>query len=271
MNQRNQSISDIGRAIRKRNEEGFLGFVPCFIPGFPDVRTSQAAMKLLDNAVCVTGFEITLPASRSFSATANQVIVDSNKQAYRANPGGDIEWWLNISSPRFIMFYKSATEEEGFENLVKRFARSCSGILLEWEEPDLNSLRAICNAHTIELITIVVPDMTGHEIDEIMPFVGENGLVYFECSTQAGGRRATPVELGAQLRRIKEWRPNSVVIASMGIRTPEDIREIGGLPGVNGVAVGTAFFEATKAGLPTLSAYLASLEPALRIERRKEP
>jgi tryptophan synthase alpha subunit len=258
-------MSRLGLAIKERNEAGYLVLIPCVIPGFPDVETSLEATRFLDRADAVTCLEFTLPASGSFSETANQTIVDSNQQAVRANPGNEIEAWMRTSTPGFVMFYRESVDREGFESLLDRFSGYCSGVLLEWEVPDPAPYWATCNRYGMELLPIVVPQMTDKEVDEAVRFILPDGLVYFECSPQAGGERSTTQEIAARIRAIKSQRRDAVVIASMGIRSPDDVREMATIPGVNAIVVGTAFFEATKLGVPAVRRYLASIEPALGI------
>ncbi|MEM7183349.1 MAG: transposase [Spirochaetota bacterium] len=98
-------MSKLGFAIKERNQAGYLGLIPCIIPGFPNIAVSQEVTKFLDEAETVTALEFTFPASDSFSETANEKIISSNRVAVQTNSKQDIQVWLQTKTSNFIIVY----------------------------------------------------------------------------------------------------------------------------------------------------------------------
>lgn len=256
-------MSKLGDAIKQRNKEGYLGLVPCIIPGFPDVDTSLKITEYLATQTAVTILEVTLPASGTFSPTANQQIIEANRSAVQSNPDKNIINWLKTDKPCCVMFYREAVEQYGFETLLERLSDHCSGILLEWDELDVRSYYEACGHFDVELLQLISPGMGNEELKYFEQYIAPNGFVYLECAPQAGGLPYLVEDITKCVRTLKERRPDTVVVASMGIKKPEDVRRMGTIPGINAVVIGTGFFEAAVIGVDGVQNYLETIAPAL--------
>jgi tryptophan synthase alpha subunit len=256
-------MQTLGRAIKERAQAGYLGLVPCIIPGFPDLDASLQITKFLDASEAVTALEFTLPAAQSFSDTANQTIIDANRQASRFIAGRDLKMWLQTQTANFIMFYREAVDRVGFEPLAKQFTETCRGIALEWDEPELQSYWDICHRAGIELIIGVNPEMTEEELTFFSQFILPEGIVYLSSARQAGGERYPLQRIETCARSIKTRLPNTAIVAAQGIYTPADVRQMAAIAEIDAVVIGTGFFHAAQKGLPAIRAYLKTIEPEL--------
>jgi tryptophan synthase alpha subunit len=207
--------------------------------------------------------EITLPASGTFSPTANQQIIQANRRAVQSNPDTNIIHWLKTAKPCCVMFYREAVEKYGFETLLERLSDYCSGILLEWDELDVRSYYDACRRFDVELLQVIRPGMGNAELKYFEQFIAPNGFVYLECAPQAGGLPYLVEDITQCVRQLKERRPDTVVVATLGIKKPEDVRRMGAIPGINAVVVGTGFFEAAVNGVAGVQNYLETIAPAL--------
>lgn len=254
----------IGDTIKIRNKNGFLGLIPCIIPGYPDTATSLAITEFLDQAPAVSVIEFTHPAATSFSATANELIISANRRAVQGNTAPLLKQWFKRTKPNFIMFYRESVEKYGFEELVKQYKPVSSGILLEWGDgkPDLPFWQ-ICKEYEIELINCIDPYMLEKDLAEIVEYTPRGGLIYLSCAPQAGGSRHPGHKIAECAHWVKRNFPDAVITASLGIRSPEDIKQMAAIPDIDAVVIGSALFKAAERGIQGVQEYLALIEPAL--------
>ena len=119
----------IGDTIKIRNKNGFLGLIPCIIPGYPDTATSLAITEFLDQAPAVSVIEFTHPAATSFSATANELIISANRRAEQGYTAHLLKQLFNTTKSNFILFCRESLEQYGFEVLVKQNMPVSAGLL----------------------------------------------------------------------------------------------------------------------------------------------
>jgi tryptophan synthase alpha subunit len=260
-------MQTLGQAIKARNQAGYLGLIPCLIPGFPDVEQSLEMTKFLDDAAAVTALEFTLPAEASFSGSANQTIIAANRQAVPLLAGINLKAWLTTKSANFIMIYREALAKVTFATLVEQFTTTCAGIALEWEEKEPAPYWNACERAGMELVLAVHPEMSDSELTFYSQFIRPDGLVYLLCAPQAGGKPYDSNQLTTFAQFIKKKLPEAVLVASQGIATAADITPLAALMNIDAVVIGTAFFEAAEKGLPAVQAYLKQIEPALVRQR----
>ncbi len=263
-------VSRIGDAIRKANASGRLGLILCVIPGFPDLETYAVIRDYLEKRDDVTSLEVSYPASESFSDTVNDTIVRANQRAFAAAKETSMASLLRFEKTSFIQYYREAVDRFGFAELVREHSATFEGAILEWREEVIRPYVDASRRAGIELVQCVPVGTSDERIAEMVALTDPGGLVYVSCAPQAGGTKPPPSEIAACLATIRRHRPDVAITTAMGIRTPDDVRAMGAIEGVDAVVVGTAFMRAEEEGLSGVQRLLDQLAPALEPRERNE-
>jgi tryptophan synthase alpha subunit len=242
-------------------QQGRLGLIVYTIPGFPTVHDSRAILRFLQDTDAVSVIENTIPVTHGFSDHANAIIRAAHTAAAQhATHDMVYERW---SKPSLCVLYRSTADEQGFEVVCARASGIFDGMILEWSEPNEKPFVEIAARHGIELVQCIGPWHSTERIGEIMQNVRPAGLVYL-MSAEMTGADLFPVDTLADcIQRARSFRPDVVVAAGFGVRTPEHVRTLAQVPGLDGVIIGTEFLRQIEGGAEAAIRYLGTIIEAL--------
>ncbi len=252
---------NLSEPFRKAKKEGRLGLIVYTIPGFPNVNESDDILAWLQKENAVSIIENTIPVTRGFSDHANDTIRAAHTAAAaHATPDRVYARW---SKPSLCVLYRSTSDELTFEGVCQRASGLFDGMILEWSEPQEKPYVDIADRYGIELVQCVGPWHTTERIGEIMQNVRPGGLLYL-MSAEMTGASLFPVDtLADTIARARTFRPDVVVAAGFGVRTPDDVRLLARVPGLDGVIIGTEFLRQLGHGSGAAQAYLRGIIAAL--------
>jgi tryptophan synthase alpha subunit len=241
--------------------QGRLGLIVYTIPGFPTVDDSDAILRFLQEHDAVSVIENTIPVTHGFSDHANATIRAAHTAAAKnATEAMIYERW---SKPSLCVLYRSTADAVGFEQVCARASGIFDGMILEWSEPNEKPYVEIAARHGIELVQCIGPWHSTERIGEIMQNVRPGGLVYL-MSAEMTGADLFPVDTLADcVARARAFRPDIVVAAGFGVRTPAHVRTLATVPGLDGVIIGTEFLRQLEGGAETARRYLDTIIEAL--------
>jgi len=255
-------------AIDEANRAGRLGLILYTIPNFPDPNTFRAILELMTQRSCVSIIEMTFAVDEAFSEHANETIRAAHRQACRHGAHyRDVLSAYRFDKPSLCVLYEKTAREHTFEQVARDMNHKVDGVLLEWNEREHQGYFESTVRNGLELVQCVGPWMTDEELRHILGFCRPEALVYLMSAPMTGGQLFSVPELEQTLSRTRAIRPDIKVAAGFGIRTPEDVRQVSRVHGLDGVIIGTAFLEKMRAGVDAVSAYLDELEGALANDR----
>lgn len=255
----------LNEAIEQPNRRNQLGLIPFTIPGFPSCAEHDAIVRMLDRNASVSIVETTIPVSGGFSPHANQMIRRAHRVASAHGVTMPTRRRYGVGKPRLYVLYRQTVIRLGFDEVLRRLRGHANGVLLEWNERRKDAeYAAACRSAGIELVQCVGPSMNANEIDSLMNLTGPRPLVYLMSAPRTGGRLFEHENLARCAERIRRHRPAARIAAGFGIATPEHLRTIGGVPGVDAVIVGTAFLKAIAQGVCAGQQFLRNITDHLR-------
>lgn len=231
-------INDVFAGLRAAGQGAFLPFL---VAGDPDLATTAATLRALDQAgchFCEVGFPFSDPiADGPVIQSAYTRALTRGLQIEQVF-GMLEEITPQLQMPLVAMVSFSLVYRRGVDSFVERAARSgLAGLIV----PDLPveeaaDLRAACEAKDLDLIQLITPTTPPDRAAGILALA--RGFVY--CVSVAGvtgERRELPVELFRTVESLKR-QTSLPVCVGFGISEPEQARALRGT--ADGVIVGSA-------------------------------
>jgi tryptophan synthase alpha subunit len=235
--------SKLHEAIEGANHEGRLGLIVYTVSGFPTPAAYADVLGRLDRRREVSILETTIPASGGYSDHANETIVRAHRIA--CDNAAGLGRQPKTSTPQLSVLYRQTVEELGLPGVIDRLAGVVSGVLLEWDERDQSeTYRAAFASADIELVECVGPWHSREDIQRTLEPVGQRPLVYLMSAERTGGKLFHRRRLQRCVDTIRQERPQARIAAGFGIRSPDDVRAVGRVSGIDAVIIGTAFLSA---------------------------
>ena len=251
-------------AIAAANAAGRSGLMLYAIPGFPSADAYQRILELLNDRAEVSIIETTLPVHGNLSAYANETIAAAHRVAHANLQGLTPESALaGIEKPSVFVLYQETHEALGLEGLMTRSGDALDALLYEWSYQGSAEERALLGRHGVELIACIHPAMSDERMQAELSAAGPEPLIYYVSAAKTGAALYERAELERGLERTRAIRPDAKIVAGFGISTPDHVRALGALTGLDGVIIGTAFLKACAEGLPAVRAFLDAIAPAL--------
>jgi tryptophan synthase alpha subunit len=252
------------QAIDEANQAGRMGLIVYTIPNFPDPVASRAIMEGLNRRLAVSIVETTFAVDASFSDHANATIRDAHRTAFQhERDHRRILAAYPMKKPSLCVLYEGTAQQHTFEHIALDMGGRMDGVLLEWNESDIESYHELSRRAGVELVQCIGPWMSPSEIERNLRFCSPNALLYLMSAPMTGARLFAMDELEKTIAIAKQLRPDIKVAAGFGVRTAADVRRLARVSGLDGVIIGTAFIEAAKAGPAAASDYLDEIEGGL--------
>lgn len=249
----------LAQSIRDINERGDLAIGIYTVLGYPNILRSRQALETLRQAN-VTFFETAIPVSSGWSEETNAVIRKAHQVALTAGVGKDaiISTFARYRPNLYIVYEPPLVNT--FESLATMLQGNVDCILFESDPGDYIALRKIAHEHQLGLAQAVTPRMRAEEISELAKVADD--IVYVTCAPRTGGRQYDRLELQRTIEIVLQANEHVLACCGFGIRTPDDIMNIGSLRGCSGVLVGTAALQALSRGVDYFASYLNALTVA---------
>lgn len=234
------------------------------VPNFPDSKIYLETLDILYQHPNVDIIETTFPVTTKYSEFANHTIRSAHRQAARyANGVKVLEGLKPFRKPSICVLYRETLDKLSFEEFLQRIQGNIDGVLLEWEEDDASSYVSLSRQYGVEFIQVSYPDMTQKDMDKYLGMTGEKPLIYLVSAAMTGGDLFTDGEIIECIRRTKDYRPQSKLMAGFGIKNASDIRGLAQIEGLDGIIIGTAFLEVMRQGIEAVRSFLDDIGPAL--------
>lgn len=257
-------MTRIHHAVQQANQQGHLALMIYAIPNFPDPKTYQEILAVLEAHPAVTLIETTAPVSDRFSDFANSVIRQAHIQAVQYGDGISLLNDLQpFGKPSVFVLYRQTLETLGYQPLLEKLQGKIDSVLFEWEVANAEDYVQPSVSHDIELIQCAASEMSDDELQHYLSLTEETPLVYLASAAMTGAELFNTQDLQSCVEKVKQIRPAAKVMAGFGVRNAEDIRRLSTVNGLDGVIVGTAFIEIMPKGKTAVLEYLDSLQPAL--------
>ncbi|WP_437487593.1 tryptophan synthase subunit alpha [Sorangium sp. So ce1014] len=254
----------LSRAIDEANRARRMGLVLYTIPNFPDPGSSRAILDDLCRRPAVSIVETTFAVDDSFSDHANETIRDAHRIASRHE--SDYRGILSmfpIEKPSLCVLYQRTGHEHTFERVARDMSGRIDGVLLEWNEPEIERYHEAATRAGVELVQCIGPWMPAAELEHLLGFCSRSALLYLMSAPKTGAPLFRREELEETIAIARRLRADIKVAAGFGVRTAADVRELARVEGLDAVIIGTAFLEAARCGPAAASAYLDGIEGAL--------
>lgn len=254
-------------AINSANQQGRLGLVVYAIPNFPDPLLYQKIHQHLVNEPCVSVIETTFPVKSLFSDHANSTIRTSHRVA--AAHEKEIDSILNqyhFPKASLSVLYQETNDQYGFEFIMKKMKGKIDGVLLEWNETDIETYveySKISANYGVEFVHCIGPNMSHKELQTVLSYCKPNALVYLMSAEMTGGALYSSEILREVINRAKSIRLDIKVAAGFGIRTSSQIRALSQISELDAVIIGTAFLEKIAKGEANVKRYLNQIQEGL--------
>lgn len=237
----------ITAAIRHAVEASGIALVPYITAGYPDKAKFIPTLRAIAEVADVV--EVGVPFS---DPMADGVTIQRASHAAIAS-GVSLRWILaeleragELPAPVVLMSYLNPLLAFGFDALAgAALAAHVSGFIV----PDLPldesaELDVRLGARGIALVQLVTPSTTEARMRALC--AASRGFVYaVTMRGTTGGGRGLPADVTGYLDRVRSL-ARLPVCAGFGVRTPEQVRSLGGH--ADGVIVGSALVEELEAG-----------------------
>lgn len=254
------AASAIEARLRAAVAAGDVALIVFLVLGYPDRETSVGALEVLRRAG-VAVFELALPAARGWSPLASAPIVEAHRRACAAGvTPGEAAGIGARHRPNLYILYRGTWDELGPASLGLLGDR-CDAVLPEWRGGSADECLRLARRAGLNGVEAVSPATSPQRLAAGVK--RSQGMVYLTVAEATGGRLFDRDIVAAALGRIKRCR-DIPVCCGFGVRTPQDVADLGRLPGCDGVIVGTAALQALDAGLPAFERYITTLAAAAR-------
>jgi tryptophan synthase alpha chain len=238
----------IGDAIAAANRNGRTGLVPFITAGYPEPGDFIATLKAI--AECGDVVELGVPFS---DPMADGMTIQRSSFA-AIEKGVTLRWIFEqldaasgtIAVPLVMMSYLNPLLAFGYARLAKRARETgvCAFIVPDLPLEESDEIRAALDAEGVGLIQLVTPATPDERLRILAN--ASRGFVYAVTITgTTGGDAGLPADLAAYLDRVASV-SNLPVCAGFGIRTAEDVRNVG--KHAAGAIVGSALVEVLERG-----------------------
>lgn len=257
----------IKEKIRQTTENGDLAVILYTIFGYPDRRTSQKALMMLQQ-FDITVFETAIPVAQC-SKELSDAIRNAHWEACRNGVWSEevLEVYSNLRPNLYIVH--EGTPLHSPEVLLEKMEGRVDAILLGWREKNVEKWHRIAQGYGIEMAQSVSPNMSRGEIKDVVRYA--EGFIYLTAAPKTGGKVHAVNRILNTIQTIKEIREDIPICCGFGIKTPENVKRIGSLDGCDGVIIGTAILEALSKGLGEFERYVDGIVAAARgVKRRRK-
>lgn len=217
--------------------------------GYPDAKTFLSTLqRIADHADVV---ELGIPFT---DPMADGVTIQRSSEGALAQ-GVSLRWVFEqleqrdfeLGAPLLFMSYLNPLLTFGYQALAERAAEvGVDGFIvpdLPYEESE--PLREALEPHGLALVQLVTPATPVQRLEQLC--AASRGFVYAVTVTGiTGGAQALPTELNDYFARVKAAAGKLPVCAGFGIRSHDDVANIGA--NVDGVIVGSALVEVLEQG-----------------------
>ncbi len=238
----------ISAALATAKENGRTGLVPFITAGYPDPAKFIATLK----AVAEHGDVVELGVPFSDPMADGMTI---QRSSFAAIENGVTLRWIfeeldkasgEIDTPLVMMSYLNPLLAFGYESLAKRARETgvCGFIVPDLPLEESDEIRAALDAEGIGLIQLVTPATPDKRL-RVLADTSRGFLYAVTITGTTGGDVGLPADLAGYLDRVAAI-SNLPVCAGFGIRTAEDVRNVG--RHVAGAIVGSALVEVLERG-----------------------
>lgn len=246
-------------AIQRANDAGRLGLIIYTIPCYPSKAIYNQIIEIIDSMPEISILETTIPVETDFSEHANVTIQDAHQLAAKEyDRETNIQQLLNMDKPILSVLYEASVNSAGFENVLIQYQSAFDGLILEWDEPNGQPYTDTSNQHGMELVECIGPWMTDQKMNDILSRTNDKGMVYLMSAEMTGAGLFPNEELEICIKKIRRIKNDVKIAAGFGISTPEHIRTLKKVSGLDAVIIGTAFLK-TAHDVKLCKAYLEEL------------
>lgn len=237
-----------------------LGLIPFVVPDWPTARChAQALDGILRHGP--VAWEIAVP-SAGWSARTGGVIARA-----LADTSVSLDRILSIAArlrPNVAVLYEGLFGAlAGRDQLLDHLAGRIDHVMLEWDPPDREAWRAGLARRGIGWVqTADARQILADDIAPLCDPLAQGSMFYVACARATGSETYDIELLRAAIRRVKGRRADLFVMVGFGIRTADQVRDLGQIDGLDAVAVGTALLEHSLHGAAAVDAFFATLAAA---------
>ncbi len=251
-----QAHERIGAAINAANKDGQTGLVPFITAGYPDPATFGASLQ----AIAEVGDVVELGVPFSDPMADGMTI---QRSSFAAIENGVTLTWIfdqldpiqdSVDAPLIMMSYLNPLLAFGYARLASRARETgvCAFIVPDLPYEESAEISAALDAEGVGLIQLVTPATPA---DRLKLLAGASrGFLYAVTVTGITGS-SLPPDLAVYLDQVSAV-SSIPVCAGFGIRTAEDVRNVG--KHAAGAIVGSALVEVLERGEDP-AAYLRQL------------
>ncbi len=252
-----QAHERIGVAINAANKDGQTGLVPFITAGYPDPATFGASLQ----AIAEVGDAVELGVPFSDPMADGMTI---QRSSFAAIENGVTLTWIfdqldpiqdSVDAPLIMMSYLNPLLAFGYAKLASRARETgvCAFIVPDLPYEESAEISAALDAEGVGLIQLVTPVTPA---DRLKLLAGASrGFLYAVTVTGITGSSSLPLDLAVYLDQVSAV-SSIPVCAGFGIRTAEDVRNVG--KHAAGAIVGSALVEVLERGEDP-AAYLRQL------------
>lgn len=248
----------IGAAINAANKDGQTGLVPFITAGYPDPATFGASLQ----AIAEVGDVVELGVPFSDPMADGMTI---QRSSFAAIENGVTLTWIfdqldplqdSVDAPLIMMSYLNPLLAFGYASLASRARETgvCAFIVPDLPYEESAEISAALDAEGVGLIQLVTP-VTPADRLKLLAGVSRGFLYAVTVTGITGGSSGLPPDLAVYLDQVSAV-SSIPVCAGFGIRTAEDVRNVG--KHAAGAIVGSALVEVLERGEDP-AAYLRQL------------
>jgi len=252
----------LSKAVRDANEKGRLGLIIYVVPAYPNMQRYNEVRELLSKKEFVSIIEHTIPVDSSYE-TANKTIINAHKTALNNIKEEEIADTLATKQPNILVLYKQSVEKMGLENLIERYSKPLDAVLLEWEDEKPEIYYEAFEKAGVENIFVVYPNMPKEEFDKVVKIAPKEAQIYLSCSSMTGGELESLEDIKNCAKKTKKQRPDTTIIAGMGIKNSDDIKILSPIKEIDGIVIGTSFIKLLDENDNKINEFLSEIEKAL--------
>ncbi len=263
-----KSVSEQFQALRDR---GQCALIPFITAGDPDLDTTIAALKLLDQQGADL-IELGVPYSDPL-ADGPVIQAASTRALGRGVTLDDVlavvrQVTPDIQSPIILFTYYNPILNRGIESFLQEVAAAGVRGLVVPDLPleEIDPLLTAAQAAGIEVILLVAPTSPPERIHAIA--AQAQGFIYLVSVTGVTGVRREIQSRVQDLLQDLQASTDKPVVVGFGVSQPEQVAQLRSW-GADGVAVGSAFVQrlaegSPEAGLKAISTFCAELKAAIQ-------